>query len=147
MGKSECLKKKKLPNSSLFLASISFSSSVSFHLQTLHIYPLVTWEKVIADFSFKYNLCEHISPTLRSHQLPYETPIFSLSACIKPSCSSGHPRPWSLWREERPTPTLSPSSRRPSRWRMDRRSPSMRWRWRGLCSTLPRTGERPRRES
>lgn len=60
---------------------------------------------------------------------------------MKPSCSSGRRPPWSLWQGGRPTPTRSPSDRPQSRWRMDRRSPSMRPPWSALCSTRPPAGE------
>lgn len=71
---------------------------------------------------------------------------FSVSSRTKLSCSCGHLRPWSLWLEERPTPTPSPSSQHPLKWRMEKQSPLMKQRWRGLCSTLPLVGERKRKK-
>lgn len=69
-GKVNALKRKN--------SQISFSSSVSFHLQTLHIYPLVTWEKVIADFSLKYNLCEHLPYIKISSTSVWDPHLFSV---------------------------------------------------------------------
>lgn len=66
---------------------------------------------------------------------------FSVSSCMKLSCSSARLRPWSLWLEGLPTPTPSPSSQLPSRWSTEKRSPLMKLLWRGLCSIQPLMGE------
>lgn len=67
--------------------------------------------------------------------------------CPKPSCSSSRLHPSSLWQEDPPTPTHSPSGQRPLSWRMERMLLSMRWQWRGPCSTLLLRGEGPETRS
>lgn len=69
------------------------------------------------------------------------------STCAKPSCSSARLHRSSPWQEEPPTLTHSPSSQRPLSWRMERMLLSMRWQWRGPCSTLLLVGEGPETRS